>query len=157
MPFLRHKTIYLLGWIAVLVAAALVTTTASLDDDDDTTTTTTLSLAAYLPDYRVHAFVEQQQLVSSTASPDHLLLTDLILFSLQPHPKGFLGGCCLQQDHYDRVAKWHRAQMPSSVTLWITIGGAGRGDAFSEIFKDSRLRSRLIQSAIKLWCVLCDV
>ncbi|KAL3930665.1 MAG: hypothetical protein SGARI_004418 [Bacillariaceae sp.] len=126
--------------ISINAAASEETTTTSNDNDNN------FALAAYLPDYRVHAFVEQQ-LQSNDPPPP--LVTDLILFSLQPHSKGFLGGCCLQPDHYEAIAKY-RAEIHPSVKLWVTIGGAGRGDAFPEIFKDEKIRTRLIKSAMNL-------
>jgi hypothetical protein len=113
------------------------------------------ALAAYLPDYRIASYMEQQLPIvqnSSTNAPP--LMTDLILFSLQPHSKGFLGGCCLQQDHY-MLAQRFREQLYAGnekrLTLWVTIGGSGRSDSLSQICGDANLRKRLIQSAINLW------
>jgi hypothetical protein len=110
------------------------------------------TLAAYLPDYRIVSYVEQQLLHNFTVSPP--LLTDLILFSLQPHSKGFLGGCCLQPDHF-KLAQRYREQLYTTnekrLRLWVTVGGSGRSYAFSQIFGDEKLRKRLVQSAINLW------
>ncbi|KAL3913888.1 MAG: hypothetical protein SGILL_006314, partial [Bacillariaceae sp.] len=125
----------------------------SNDKDDDS-----FALAAYLPDYRVNAFVEQQLQVlesaAAAASPPPQLVTDLILFSLQPHSKGFLGGCCLQPDHYEAIDKYRAEfQNQQQVNLWITVGGAGRSEAFPEIFRDEKTKKRLIKSAMNLWYV----
>jgi hypothetical protein len=111
------------------------------------------ALAAYLPDYQIGSYVEKQlSQYSSTNAPP--LLTDLILFSLQPHSKGFLGGCCLQNDHFAAAHKFREELYEKNgrrLTLWVTIGGSGRSDAFSQICPDETLRKRLIQSAINLW------
>jgi hypothetical protein len=50
-------------------------------------------------------------------------MTDLILFTHQPHSKGIVGGCCLQQDHY-MLAQRFRERF--CATWWVTIGGPGR-------------------------------
>lgn len=131
--------------------------TAAKHDDNDVNNN--FAVAAYLPDYRVTAYMEQQLLLQgNSSSPPVPILTDLILFSLQPHSKGFLGGCCLQPDHY-ALAQQYREQLyqddttTSSLTVWVTVGGAGRSDALRPICADEKLRKRLIQSVVNLWYV----
>jgi hypothetical protein len=100
-------------------------------------------VAGYLPDYRFAINVNE------TASH----LTDLILFSVQPHSRGMVGGCCLDNEKYEvaRQAKAYRAENGNDLNLWVTVGGAGRTDAFSGIAEDSAKRKRLIQGMIRLW------
>jgi GH18 family chitinase len=107
------------------------------------------AIAGYLPDYRVTAYMEHQLLEESSFIPP--ILSDLILFSLQPHSRGFLGGCCLQPHHYELVQKFkEQLYQDKPLTIWVTVGGAGRSDAFSPICADEKLRKRLIQSVVNL-------
>lgn len=100
-----------------------------------------LGVGAYLPDYRAAYNVN--------ASAPHL--TDLILFSIQPHSRGMIGGCCLQPHHYQlgRDGRQHN----SNLRVWVTIGGAGRSDALASILADATKSKRLIDGSIRLWYV----
>jgi hypothetical protein len=95
-------------------------------------------VAGYLPDYRSY--------INLNATASHL--TDLILFSLQPHPRGTVDGCCLNSDHYamGRQAK----SLSPSLNLWVTIGGAGRSDAIPTIVQAPIKRNQLIEGVLRL-------
>ncbi len=141
------------------------------------------AVAAYLPDYRIHDYLSKYVTTTSNAERNDgiqistgnipyngtiatSVLTDLILFSLQPHSRGFLGGCCLQEDHYDLVRKFRRSiassihrvdhdgnngSNPNELRVWVTLGGGGRTEAFPEICADEKRRKRLIDAVMKLW------
>jgi chitinase len=100
-------------------------------------------IAGYLPGYRSYINV------NNTAR----LLTDLILFSLEPDKLGALGGCCLEDSHYQlaRDARAHKKHFSNKeLKLWISIGGAGRSDAFSHIAAIKSSRATFIQNLISL-------
>jgi len=117
------------------------------------------SIAGYLPDYRINSYMNQQlnnekmirgnNDIKSTSSSiiSTTPMTDLIMFSLQPHSKGFFG-CCLQNDHYNLVEKFVNNTSP--INVWVTIGGGGRSDAFPEISSNKALRKKLIRSILNL-------
>ena len=114
--------------------------------------------SAYLPDYHP-TNVPINQTVS--------FITDLILFSPSPHESGLVeirSDCCVQQRHLEiaRQARSYKQQLhvhlqPSSflsndhLNIWITIGGGGRSDSFSQFAADSTLRTRFIQSIVSFW------
>jgi hypothetical protein len=102
------------------------------------TTPSQIGIAAYLPDYRAAYNVN--------ASAPHL--TDLILFSIQPHSRGMIGGCCLQPKHFQlgRNVREHNSEL----RVWVTIGGAGRADAIPAITADAIKRKRLIDAILRL-------
>jgi GH18 family chitinase len=118
------------------------------------------TIGGYLPDYRSY--------INVNATAPHL--TDLILFSIQPHARGMIGGCCLDASHYQlgRDAKAAAAEAAqahhhgtsntntntnTNFRLWVTIGGGGRSDSFKIIAADPKKRDRLIQSMVRLWYV----
>ena len=122
------------------------------------------AIAGYLPDYRINYFMDKQLGTNrkkdkvtgdDNKSPSSSSMTDLILFSLQPHSKGFFG-CCLQDDHYDLVEKFvansnNNYTSSSSIRrVWVTVGGGGRSGAFPEICAKKELRNRLIRSILNL-------
>ncbi len=113
------------------------------------------ALAGYLPDYRIRSYLYPQVHNKKSTSITEPTLTDLILFSLQPHPRGFFS-CCLEEDHYELVEKFVNStqQLPfsssQSLRVWVTLGGGGRTAAFPEICANSKLRQRLIGSIITL-------
>ena len=123
--------------------------------DDYTDNLKNFAVAGYLPDYRVTSYMDEQL----SKDENHLLgdrnnsppksMTDLILFSLQPHKKGFFG-CCLQDIHYDLVRKFVDVGRHDAVNIWVTVGGGGRTEAFPEICHSETLRKRLIQSILNL-------
>ena len=79
---------------------------AAAGDDDDAADATDFALAGYLPDYRLRSYMDQQlNTKKTTTTKTKASMTDLILFSLQPHPRGFFD-CCLQDDHYELVQKF---------------------------------------------------
>jgi hypothetical protein len=100
-------------------------------------------VAGYLPDHRFG--------INVNATASHL--TDLILFSVEPHSRGMVGGCCLDNEHYEaaRQAKAYAAENGKHLNLWVTLGGLGRHSAFLGIADDSVKRKRLIQGMIRLW------
>ncbi|KAG7368353.1 glycosyl hydrolase family 18 protein [Nitzschia inconspicua] len=142
------RTFSMLGiWLGLLFAATNAVA-EKLDDSNDN-----FAIAAYLPDYRAIGYLEQQLQLKSQGVSRPPILSDLILFSLQPHSKGFLGGCCLQQEHYSLAQKFQEQIYTDSgtpLTLWVTVGGSGRSDAFPQICRDEKLRKRVIQSVINL-------
>ena len=103
---------------------------------------TQLAIGGYLPDYRSY--------INVNATAAHL--TDLILFSIQPHSRGMVGGCCLDASHYQlgRQAK-SSVQNNHILRLWVTVGGGGRSATFIGIAADPDKRKRLIQGLIQLW------
>ena len=126
--------------------------TANEGDDVD------FAIAGYLPDYRIRSYLYPQLSEKETIATKPPM-TDLIIFSLQPHPRGFFR-CCLEQDHYELVEEFVKSTVVSpfssspSIRVWVTLGGGGRMDAFQEICADSRLRQRLIGSVLALRYVL---
>eukprot|EP00536_Pseudo-nitzschia_multiseries_P004920 jgi/Psemu1/11270/gm1.11270_g len=129
------------------------------DDDDD------FAIAGYLPDYRLRAYLDQHFTAKNAAKTQREanqqpqqsphVATDLILFSLQPHARGFLG-CCLEPDHYELVEEFVNStiRVPFSTSpstrVWVTVGGGGRRAAFPEICANGMLRQRLIGSITNL-------
>mmetsp|Transcript_18233 Transcript_18233/g.37596 ORF Transcript_18233/g.37596 Transcript_18233/m.37596 type:complete len:373 (-) Transcript_18233:99-1217(-) len=113
------------------------------------------AIAGYLPDYRIRSYLYPQVGDEKRTAMTKPPLTDLMIFSLQPHPRGFFG-CCLEEDHYELVEKFVNSFAPSpfpsspSMRIWVTLGGGGRTAAFPEICADSKLRQRLIGSVINL-------
>jgi hypothetical protein len=95
-------------------------------------------VAGYLPDYRSY--------IDVNATAPHL--TDLILFSIQPHSRGMIGGCCLESKHYE-LGRQAKALLPS-LKIWVTIGGGGRSEAIPVIVQDPDKRSRLIKGMVRL-------
>ena len=127
---------------------SLFTGIGAIDEDAN------FALAGYLPDYRLRDYIYRQMPGKKIDSRSRLPMTDLILFSLQPHARGFFG-CCLQEDHYNLVEEYLNStmQMPflaPTIRVWITLGGGGRTEAFPEICANSRLRQRLIGSVMNL-------
>jgi hypothetical protein len=104
------------------------------------------TIGGYLPDYRSY--------INVNATAPHL--TDLILFSIQPHYRGMVGGCCLDTSHYQlgrdaKAAHGGGNDTNTNFRLWVTIGGGGRSDSFKTIAADPEKRNRLIQSMVRLW------
>lgn len=94
-------------------------------------------LSGYLPDYRFYINVTATAALSS--------MTDLILFSIQPNVDGSVLGetnCCLDGSHYEHVREAKLAK--SDLKVFISIGGAGRSDAFSSITSDKSKRLKFI-------------
>lgn len=98
-----------------------------------------LPIAGYLPDYRS---VNLNQTVP--------FLSDLILFSLEVHSRGMVGGCCLRKDHYERARIAKRSKNPN-LNLWVTVGGQGRANGWQSVCQDATKRTRFIESMIRLW------
>lgn len=101
-------------------------------------------IAGYLPDYRSYINV------NNTA----ILLTDLILFSLEPSPDGTLEGrCCLGSSHYQlaREARSYRAEASKgSLKIWLTVGGAGRSEGFRAFSKSQTGRDLFASNLVEL-------
>ncbi|VEU39420.1 unnamed protein product, partial [Pseudo-nitzschia multistriata] len=104
----------LLRLLWFLVRCILVGAAATEGDD--------FAIAGYLPDYRLRTYLDQtQQWNGNSKKPNpkrrdsgsSVFVTDLVLFSLQPHARGFIG-CCLQEDHYDLVEEFLNSTLPSS-------------------------------------------
>ena len=107
-------------------------------------------VSGYLPDYRIESKAAH---LNQTA----LVLSDLILFSIQTNSIGFLGGCCLQQEHYElaRQARAYRNEKKpneDSLKIWISVGGGGRSQGFNEIVANKQRRTRFLDN-LKDLCV----
>ena len=118
-----------------------------------------VTIAGYLPDYRSY--------INLNNTIPHI--TDLILFSLVPHSRGMLGGCCLQEHHFQQAREAlafaneqeeqensrkesHELTQPKPFRIWVTIGGAGdRSESLAKVAADPKLRKRLIDAIIRLW------
>ena len=134
--------------IFLKLLCSLFTGIGAIDEDAN------FALAGYLPDYRLRDYIYRQMPGKKIDSRSRPPMTDLILFSLQPHARGFFG-CCLQEDHYNLVEEYLNSRMQMSflaptIRVWVTLGGGGRTEAFPEICANSRLRQRLIGSVINL-------
>ncbi|KAL3939353.1 MAG: hypothetical protein SGBAC_005911 [Bacillariaceae sp.] len=133
------------------------------DDNDDEQHKNDFGLAAYFPDYR---FGDNNGGNLHAAAPH---LTDLLLFSIQPHKSGRVRGvCCLQDQHYDELSsllslssaqQQNRHDHPTHAKdeadsslqrIWVTIGGAGRAEAIPTITKSTTKRQRLIHAMVNL-------
>ena len=135
-PWLRNLSLLMvcmLLWIPVSLGAS--------QEHESSKTTKNIAISGYLPDYRS---IDLNHTVS--------YLSDLILFSLEVHPRGMVGGCCLQKDHYER-ARIAQQYHNRDVKLWVTVGGQGRANGWQEICKDPTKQTRFIESMIRLWCV----
>lgn len=139
----------------------IITTAAATagDDDDEQLHKNDFGLAAYFPDYR---FGDNGGNLNAAAPH----LTDLLLFSIQPHKSGMVRGgvCCLQDQHYELAqnnrnsnsnsknnANKEEADDDSSLQrIWVTIGGAGRAEAIPSITKSTTKRQRLIHAMVDL-------
>ena len=75
-----------------------------------------LAVSGYLPEYR--SYID----VNATAP----YLTDLVLFSLKPHSRGMIGGCCLDPSHYEK-ARQAKEYTGGKLRLWVSIGGVSEG------------------------------
>ena len=140
----RFILVLILGYLSLEIACL----TANDGDDVD------FAIAGYLPDYRIRSYL-YPQINDKKKVPRKPPMTDLIVFSLQPHPRGFFS-CCLEQDHYELVEQFVNSTVLSpfspspSVRVWVTLGGGGRTEAFPEICASNRLRQRLVGSVITL-------
>lgn len=104
------------------------------------------ALGGYLPDYRVGNF---------DANASAPFLTDLMLFSIQPHSRGMVGGCCLDSSHFEKARE--AKALNNDMRLWVTVGGGGRSDAFPEIAANEIKTKRLVDSMIRLWYVFVPI
>jgi hypothetical protein len=98
-----------------------------------------IPIAGYLPDYEP---------INLNETVKHL--DDLILFSVEVHSRGMVGGCCLNAEHY-QAAKVARENFNPNLRLWVTVGGKDRTQAVGEVIKDPQKRYKFMQSMIRLW------
>ena len=132
----RYLFVLFLLLIDTLTFGTVIESQSSSDSAD-------FIVAGYLPNYRTYINV------NNTA----LLLTDLILFSVEPDSNGNLNGCCLDASHYQlaRDARAHKKQFSSiPLQLWVSIGGAGRSDTLSSLTSNPSLTTSFIQNLITL-------
>lgn len=100
-------------------------------------------IAGYLPEYRSY--------INVNASAQ--LLTDLILFSIEPKQDGSVTEtCCLGFDHYEMARK--AKSQSSNLRLWVSVGGAGRSQNFRRIVNDEARRKHFISQLQLLWYVI---
>ena len=127
MKLFLPSLVFILVWHVVVVTA--------INDNEEENYS--FAIAAYLPDYRLHHIN-----INNTAP----FLTDLILFSLEPHPElddinKMMSSCCLGEGHFAKarqatVAKKEQEQESttssgtSPLKLWMTIGGGGGRSEF---------------------------
>lgn len=144
MGFLLKRFPHFFGvWVVSLLLIcsyhSTFVSTAEIGATQDGTPNHHIPIAGYLPDYRS---IDLNHTVSH--------ITDLILFSLEVHSRGMVGGCCLQKTHYEnaRLAKEH---YNSKLKLWVTVGGQGRANGWQEVCHDTIKRNRFIDSMIRLW------
>jgi len=145
-------------WLANWLLLPLLLATASCTTCDASSLTEFPSdnkrfiIAGYLPNYRSYINVNHTALV----------LTDLILFSMEPDSSGSLRGrCCLDSSHYSlaRKAQAYKAthtttnttpSLQDKLNLWVSIGGAGRSTAFPAIVSNSTATLLLLTELIAL-------
>ena len=131
-------------FLLVLVLSLKVTLTFGTEiESQSSSDSAEFVVAGYLPNYRSYINV------NNTA----LLLTDLILFSVEPDSNGNLNGCCLDTSHYQLAqdARTHKKQVSSiPLRLWVSIGGAGRSESLSTLLSNPSLTRILIQNLIAL-------
>ena len=98
-------------------------------------------IAGYWPDYRAYIDINKSA----------YLMTDLILFSIQPKEDGLLKKdlCCLDDEILDkaRAAK----DINKSLNLLVSVGGGGRSAAFAEISGDEMRRNTFVQELKRFW------
>lgn len=104
-------------------------------------------VAGYLPDYRSYVNV------NNTAT----LLTDLILFSIEPNgvsdANRLEGQCCLGESHYKlaREARKHRSHfIRTPLKLWVSIGGAGRSSGFKNLVSSESKQVSFVRNLVGL-------
>ena len=140
-----------------IVVGASAITFGNNDYDDakiDNRAHRNFSVAGYLPDYRLRAYLDRQS-KNSTANNrigNAPPLTDLILFSLRPDAQGRFA-CCLQDDHFgiveDFIVNGSGGSRKTPTRVWVTMGGGGRTAAFPDICASGRLRQQLIESILQ--------
>ena len=99
-------------------------------------------VAGYLPDYCTH--------VNITSASQYL--TDLILFSIQPTPKGELNQCCLKP-HQIKAAQTAAAASSNNnnatnTRIWVTIGGMQRSQAFPQLLLERQHRLTFLENLL---------
>ena len=152
---MRKMTRFVSLLLLCSLSSRIAPVTAVSDSDVD------FVVAGYLPDYRIRSYlypqIHDKKRIPTAIKPPPI--TDLMIFSLQPHSRGIFS-CCLQEDHYELVEKFVNSTIVSpfssspSIRVWVTLGGGGRTEAFPEICANSRLRQRLIGSVINLRYVI---
>jgi GH18 family chitinase len=98
-----------------------------------------IKVGGYLPNYRDLNLNQTVQWID-----------DLILFSLEVHSRGMVGGCCLNAEHYQAVQVAKENHNPN-LRLWVTVGGQGRTKAWKQVCQDPKKRYKFMQSMIRLW------
>jgi hypothetical protein len=137
MSLFRPLSLLLLCWTLLFLPAL----GQEVEEDANNNNHQPLVVAGYLPDYRS---------TSTNINASAPYLTDLLLFSIQPHSRGMIGGCCLNPSHYEiarQAKKYHNPKMK----LWVTVGGMGRNDSFRAVAADPKRRTKFIQALIRLW------
>ena len=141
----RMTSHLLVASIIALVISAKYTAADEVKDD--------FRIAGYWPDYR--SYIDINDSVG--------ILTDIILFSIQPDDvKSIIRDssdvCCLGEDHYKKAREARAAREArevkhenSSINLIVSVGGAGRSDAFRTISATRESRLRFIQDLKELW------
>jgi len=132
------KRILVFSLILILVQILISSTSGDTGAENESK----FVIAAYWPDYR--GYID----INKSAS----LLTDLILFSIQPDEDGLLKKdmCCLGAEILDkaRAAK----DLNKSLNLLVSVGGAGRSAAFAGISGDE-MRRRVFVQELKRFCL----
>lgn len=100
---------------------------------------TNFALVGYLPSYRVDTFRPEQS----------RMLTDVILFAVEPRPDGSLDDSRLTPQvwrQFDRPIK------DGPVRRLVTVGGWGKSGAFASVTTEPKRRSRLVDELVRM----CD-
>jgi GH18 family chitinase len=159
-------------WVVVTSVATAEAAAAQNDDaathqaDNDTAATVDdkFVVAGYLPNYRLPVlgdFIDAMKSsdgATTTTTTTKFPLTDLIMFSLEPSPKGSLDGCCLNDEHYRKAREVKDVLRNSSgavnnsppLNLWLTVGGAGRTASFAQICDDEVLTEIFVDGVARL-------
>jgi chitinase len=115
-----------------LTVAVLVATAARADDAPPQ-----FVIVGYLPSYRVETFRADQA----------RMLTDVILFAVEPRPDGSLDDSRLTPQVWQKV---EREMQGVAARRLVSVGGWGRSDAFASVTADPKRRSRLVEELAKL-------
>jgi hypothetical protein len=154
-----HQFAWLLVVVVVLLSSSLICclAPASASDTMAPVNNTAIEIFGYVPEYRFYINL------NNTAP----FLTDLIAFSVMPNADDddddddddahVVLSCCLEKHHFEQIRQARASKtelnggLSSPLRLWVTLGGAGRCEAFKSIASDSKRRKNLTSSLIALW------
>jgi GH18 family chitinase len=99
------------------------------------------AVVAYLPEYRMG--VDMTRLAT--------LVSDVILFSIEPHADGSLNDGRLQAGDISRAVEARNAAFKNGVTsrVMVCVGGAGRSAAYGPMSSNSKTIDRFVGNLVK--------